>query len=177
MEQVVEDYNNELSNEQVRPWIRFWARMIDYNLFTIILAIIVLIVYPPAYEMPDLVFGMITLFIYTFIEAAMLSSWGTTPGKAFFKIRLRNKDDSKLSYNDALYRSWQVVFKGLGLGLPIISLITLINAFFRLKNEKITSWDKEGEYVVSHQTIGLLRVIIPITILIFIIFIVASETS
>jgi len=174
--QVEEEQTSiEISGEQVRPWIRFWARMIDYNLYTMLLAIIALIVYPPAYKMSDLIFGMITLFTYTFIEAAMLSSWGTTPGKYFFKIRLRNKENRKLSYNEAVYRSWKVVFNGLGLGLPIISLFTLIHAFSALKTNKITSWDKDGEFNVSHQTIGLPRIIIVILIITFIIFIIVSE--
>jgi RDD family len=95
----------------------------------------------------------------------MLSSWGTTPGKALSKIQLRCQNGSKLSYSQALNRSFLVAVKGLGLGLPLISLVTLVNSYNDLTKNGKTSWDRDGNFSVSHQIIGLIRGLILISIL------------
>lgn len=87
----------------------------------------------------------------------MLSSWGTTPGKALSKIRLRCENGSRLSYSQALKRSFSVAVKGLGLGLPLISLFTLLNSYNDLTKKGKTSWDRDGNFSVSHQILGLSR--------------------
>ena len=94
----------------------------------------------------------------------MLAGWGTTPGKALLKIRLRNSDGSKLSYTDALSRSFDVFFKGVGIGIPIVQLITLIFAYNRLTKKGITSWDEGGNFKVSHQAIEAWRSIVAVFI-------------
>ena len=48
---------------------------------------------------------------------------------------------------------------GLGLGLPIVSIITQIVAYRNLTTYRETSWDKSGGFVVSHQQIGGRRIV------------------
>jgi hypothetical protein len=98
----------------------------------------------------------------------MLSSWGTTPGKAILNIRIRESDGAKLSFNSAVQRSAQVWLRGLGLGIPIVSFITQIIAYSELTREGITYWDKEGNFCVRHRRIGFVRTFI--AVIIFVLF-------
>lgn len=108
--------------------------------------------------------GWLALAIYPFVEALLLSWWGTTPGKALLRVRVRKNDGRKLSYAEALSRSYSVWTRGLGLGIPLVSLFTLIGSEGKLRTSGRTSWDGAGGYVVGHQQIGALRIIAAVAI-------------
>lgn len=165
------------SGEQHRPWVRFWGRMVDFFLFSSLARIVLTLIYAPALEIPDALFGIILLFAYAFVESAMLAAWGTTPGKAILKIRLRNGEGSKLSYADALSRAFKVWFRGEGMGIPIVTLITQISAYIRLTRQGITSWDEEGSFKVTHRTIGPWRTTIVVLIMLGMFILMAIETA
>jgi hypothetical protein len=157
------------SGPQVRPWVRYWARLMDFFLFALLLGVVLGIIYPPALEINDTLLGIIVLFVYAFVEPIILASWGTTPGKALLRVRLRQSNGIKLTFAKALNRSASVWVKGWGLGIPLVSIITLITAYNKLKKDGITTWDREGDFKVSHNEIGTIRAII--TILFFISFV------
>ena len=158
----------EISGPQIRPWVRYWARMMDMILFGLLIGFVLYIVYPPAIKIKinDTLLGLILLFVYLFVEPIMLTSWGTTPGKALLKVRLRKSTGHKPTYSEALSRSFSVWLMGSGLGIPLVSLITLITAYNKLTKNRITTWDEKGDFNVSHRTIGVIRVIV--TVLFFI---------
>ena len=152
----------EISGPQICPWVRYLARMMDILLFGLLSGLVLGIVYPPALGINDTLLGIILLFIYVFVEPIMLTSWGTTPGKAFLRVRLRKSTGDKPTFAEALSRSFSVWLRGFGLGIPLVSLITLITAYNKLTKNGITTWDKEGDFNVSHRTVGAIRVIIVI---------------
>ena len=158
---------------QTRPWIRYWARMIDFMLFCLIAGLILGIVYPPALEIPDALFGVIFLFLYNFVEAAMFAAWGTTPGKALLNIRVRNSNSSKLTFSDALSRVFSVWFRGEGLGIPIVALFTQITAYNKLTKQGFTTWDQVGNFTVSHHNIQAWRGVLAVVLLVGFVFLVA----
>ena len=161
---------------QVRPWVRYWARTLDALVFSLFGGFIVGLVFPAAVGMSDTLLGIILLFIYNFVEPAMFAAWGTTPGKALLRITLRNKDGSKLSYADALNRVFKVWIRGEGLGIPLVALFTQVNAYKKLTNNGITSWDQDASILVKHQTIGAWRVVVCIAIfIVFFLFIGAAS--
>jgi len=152
------------SGRQIRPWVRLWARLTDYILFLFFLALI-----DSALESLKIInhsdfpswFGVLSeiafYFVFVFIEALMLSTFGTTPGKDFMKIRLRNNDGSLLSFSDALGRSLSVWIRGWAIGIPVLNYILCFSAYRRLKDKGVTYWDEKGNYTVSHQIIGPVR--------------------
>jgi len=60
--------------EQVRPWIRYWARFLDTYVAALVIGFVVGIVYPPAAEWNEFLFGMALFFAYCFIEPIFGSS-------------------------------------------------------------------------------------------------------
>jgi uncharacterized RDD family membrane protein YckC len=167
--QRVKRINNsdfEPSGEQQRPWIRYWARLVDFLLFSLLVGFIIGFIDESILDNTnDTVFGIILLLAYIPVEPLMLMSWGTTPGKFLLNVRLRNDDGSKLSYNQALIRSTGVVMKGQGVGIPLLSLVTHIYAYKRLTNQGITAWDESGDHTVAHKEISGWRALILILIL------------
>jgi uncharacterized RDD family membrane protein YckC len=163
------------SGSQTRPWLRWAARSFDFFLFSFLVGIVLELVYPSALNIPDTALNILLTFVYVFVEPIMLCSWGTTTGKALFKIRLRQQNGTKLSYLQALSRSFSVWIQGLGLGVPFVSLFTLLNSYNRLTNEGITLWDRNGNFSVSHQVIDPLRTIL--IVLLFLLFLVPIATQ
>ncbi len=146
---------------QVRPWVRYWARMFDIWVAAFVSGIAVSAFNPNAFteegeaELAVLVF----IFAWVFIEPLLLSTTGTTPGKWLLRVRLIPPSGEKLDYSTVLSRSYKVWWRGLGTGFPLVSLVTLLVAYKKLTNNGTTSWDREGGFTVVHEDIGLLRVI------------------
>ncbi len=150
--------NSMVGEERVRPWIRFWARLFDTWSATLLTGLILGFVYPPAAEWNELLLGMALLFAYCcFIEPILFALLGTTPGKALLAIDVRTQSGNRLSFGQAMNRSFGVWFYGWGMGLPFVQLVTLPTAHVNLTIEKITTWDRQGDFHVSHGRIGVLR--------------------
>ncbi|MCB1080632.1 MAG: RDD family protein [Chlamydiia bacterium] len=144
-----------------RPWVRFWARMIDYSLFALILGFIV------GYFRINVgfiepIFGMTLIFVWVFVETCLIATWGTTPGKWLLRTYVRDRNHRRLSFSEALNRSFSVWWIGMGAGIPIISLITMIVAAVKLSNTGITSWDRRSEYRIFHNKVGVTRTLVVI---------------
>ena len=149
---------------QVRPWVRYWARMFDIYLACIVGGLAIGILHTNAFDQPggDQLFGLAVIFAWVFIEAFFLSTAGTTPGKWLFKIRIVPPHGSSLDYSTALSRSFKVWWRGLGIGFPLASLITLIVAHGKLTKNGVTTWDRDDGFTITHERIGALRVMVAV---------------
>ena len=135
------------------PWIRFLARTTDYFLFILVLRGL------HAYFSGPLPFGdwesMIPFeyFLWIPFEALLLWSWGTTPGKWFLNIELRQGRRARPDFLSSLRRSFHVWFRGLGMGIPFLNVICLWVAFSRLKLLHQTSWDRDDQFQITHRLV------------------------
>lgn len=139
--------------KQPNPWLRLIARFFDYSLFFTVLYFL-----PRPLGWPS--FGRlvpIEFFAWIPFEAMLLAFCGTTPGKLMvgLDVRMRGK---RLSLKTALKRSLNVWFRGLGLGIPIINVICMMNAYYRLRLFQNTSWDLEDDITVTYRPIGKWRI-------------------
>lgn len=157
------EYARETDPDHVRsrPWIRFWARMIDYSLFSLVIGFIIGF-YNIEFGLLESNLGMLNIFLWVFIETVLVATWGTTPGKWMLKTFIRDKNHHRLTFSDALNRSFSVWWIGMAAGLPIISLITMIVAAVKLSNTGITSWDRRSEFRIFHNKVGSVRTLIVI---------------
>jgi len=137
-------------------------------LFSIVAGILGAIFAPRAFSVTkrfgafgsQVVLGMIVLFGWVFAESALLSFFGTTPGKSLFKTRLALGESQSIPYSMALSRSFKVWWRGFGAGFPFINLLTLTHAETDLTANSITSWDREGGFIVTHEKIGIPRLVV-----------------
>ena len=132
-----------------RPWVRYWARMIDYSLFTLVLGFLFDYFYQGLRPIPPFG-GFFILFFWIFVETVLVALWGTTPGKWILKIQVRDQKYQRLTFSNALNRSFSVWWRGVGAGIPVISLITMIVAGIKLSNNGETSWDSGKKYRICH---------------------------
>ena len=165
-----------MSPGTVRPWVRFWARFLDYTIASCGIGVpVTVMLFLLTSEAPNInartvadirlielqaeiwwkmlsyVSAVLALFAWAFIEALLLSTWGTTPGKWLFRVSIISDSGDRLTYRRALGRSLLVYLKGVGLGLPLVSFITQIVAYFNLKHEGLSTCGGEwGQIYFSH---------------------------
>lgn len=138
--------------------------MVDYSIITFVIGVILGLSHAPAMSAP--IPQMIVIFIWLFVEAILLCTWGTTPGKALLRVHIR-REGIKPTFLQALSRSFSVWWLGVAAGIPIIMLVTMIVACVKLSSGKVTTWDRTGNFTVWHAKIGPIRILITIAIFVF----------
>ena len=161
----------------LHPWRRWLARTTDVWVFSYIFIIILAFIYPAGLKTNTTILGLFSLFIWGFVEAFLLSSWGMTPGKWLMNITIRDSKSIKLTYDYALQRFFKIWFRGLGLGIPIVSLITEYNAYSNLIKNGSTTWDSEGNATVTHGRIGAGRIVLTVICWAIILLIYSASSS
>lgn len=149
-----------------QPWLRFWARAMDYIWFSMLLGMLLNALVPAEsfarfrevlataspgrtlFIMSLINTGMFSLFIP--LEALWISRRGTTPGKALLRIQVRRLDGTLPDYAQALQRSALVFAKGVAFCVPIIPLFVMSWCRIRLLQLGLTSWDEHTGLRVEH---------------------------
>lgn len=144
------------SGPQIRPWFRFWAREIDGGVALALVAMAAAVMDAYGIKIDRLAF-VLFLMAKVFFEPLLLSTWGTTPGKFLFNIKVMRQDGGRLGYGEALFRTLKVWIFGLAIGLPLLDIWALIRANYKLRKQGITSWDKEGGFCVTHRFLTVWR--------------------
>ncbi|WP_372997390.1 DnaJ domain-containing protein [Lutispora sp.] len=129
-----------------RPWPRYFARSIDMFIGGLIVAFAWSYLDVASYnaiteKISGYVLGAVLYCIWIFVESFITSITATTPGKWIFNLYILDKYGNKLDYKTSLKRNFLVFFRGLGLGIPLISLFTLTNAYNRVNTSVFASWD------------------------------------
>jgi len=150
---------------RVNPWIRFLARFFDYALFFLVL--LGIHAFLGGETQLNRVERLIPFEFFSWIpvETLLLCTWGTTPGKFFLKTQLHQGKRTRLELISALKRSFNVWFRGLGMGIPLINFFCLLVAYQRLQIRRQTSWDREENIVVKHKPFGRWRLVAAVLVI------------
>jgi uncharacterized RDD family membrane protein YckC len=145
----------------LHPWRRYFARQFDIVLFVFCASFAIGILFPTLVPEghsggSDQVFGLLLLIAYIPIEGFLLNAFGTTFGKALYGIKVI-KNDGAIAWRAATLRSFYVWLRGLGVGIPIVTLFTLVNAYNKLKANGATTWDSQLGWTITHSEIGAAR--------------------
>ena len=165
----------------VRPWARYVAKSMDMLIASLLLipifiAIGVLVVavlvlngqsvefldapvQSPAVEAVYFAAGMVLLAIFFPLgEGICIASFGTTPGKSLLGIKLRDVETgNKLPMSRSIARSYGAYFYGVGLGVPLITLLTHIMSYEYLKGNDITRWDERQRALYETRRVSRFR--------------------
>ena len=140
----------------VHPWRRYFARMFDISLFSVIaMALLSFIGYVLAPERTDemlvlvaegwtgKLLGGVAGVLLALPGIAILQSLVGTPGKWLFGIKVRSAAGQRLGMANSFHREILVASKGMAFGIPIASAILMIVSYTRLTDHRETSWDKQ----------------------------------
>lgn len=128
------------SNEPLHPIRRFFARILDISLYTILLYIIKVQMGINPLVIESMAKELMFQVPYLLLDGFALSYIGTTPGKWLLNIRLRAHDGQRLEFTTSLIRSIRVWVLGFAMQSPLIIISIPFSWFVATKYGKFL-WD------------------------------------
>jgi len=157
-----------------RPWQRLAARMFDYALCGLALALLLselrghdLIPETAAYWLGHpLVAPILITGIWVPLEALLIAALSTTPGKWLFSVFLQfsisdayARRDTRAQLERALSRSFRVWWEGVACGIPFLAPVLVAVAYEKLAQNQETDWDFAHDVLVTHGPPGVLNTV------------------
>lgn len=136
------------------PWRRYFARTLDFSLYTALWELLLALVFRSNILRRGDLLGLVdtaaALALMAALEPLFLHRWGTTPGKALFRLKLTRSDGSHLSLQEGFQRTLGVIVMGLGLHITasffvLIPLAAMILGYVRCKKGREQPWALEDE--------------------------------
>ena len=122
------------------PASRLLARLVDMALYVALIFGVIC-----AREIPFtaalLPSNPLVWLAFLVLEASLLSSLGTTPGKALLGIHVRRVGEGQLTFGRAFSRACFVFIGGMGMMVSILPLFMMGYSWWGLRSRGITMWD------------------------------------
>ncbi|MEZ5589736.1 MAG: RDD family protein [Gammaproteobacteria bacterium] len=170
-EEHIADAGNRRALEALL-WRRGCARHIDYILFAALLSTPFKSFYPSMFEWPSQAaaltdylplvailfsFALLTVLAWVPLEAILLATLGTTPGKWLYRLQVVDANQNKLPFKIALTRALKVWSVGMGWGALIIAPVLNVMWHGRVKQGKLTAWDAQCKSTIIEQPVSAFR--------------------
>lgn len=130
------------------PWTRWIVQYADLQLISVLLYLLIWLA-GHAVTLPDLsatwlqwVINLILVAFGLWVQGLMIGRFGTTPFKRMVGIRIETVDGSPLTQTAVHRRQVGLWWRGMGLGLPIVEIVTNIIAFIPVSAGRRTDWDQ-----------------------------------
>lgn len=155
-----------------KPWPRLIARLMDYGIWGLIAAALLRTLASrdaiPAEHihglMQPLAASIAIPLSWLPVEILLLHFFRTTPGKWLTNIRVRFSASDPFAPDapgsrlfEVARRSFRVWLRGVGCGIPLVNLLAMDNARRQLIKRHETSWDFDGDCLITHGKLGLVE--------------------
>jgi len=155
-----------------RPWNRLGARLFDYSIWGIVLALLLselrgvhLIPESAGYWLGHpLIAPVLITASWIAVEALLMASVGTTPGKWLFGCYVQfsisdayARRDMRAQLLRTAKRAFRVWWQGMGCGFPLLSPILVAIAYEHIVQNQETDWDFSQDCLVTYAPPGLLN--------------------
>lgn len=134
------------------PWRRYWARSLDMGLYGLIWTYILIMALRFKEQggfLQSMVGVVVALALSLLIEPVMISFLGTTPGKWIFGLSISRTDGERLSYQEALQRTWGVIRSGMGYGIPFYTLYRNYKCYELCRDGRQNEWELDLGYQIK----------------------------
>jgi hypothetical protein len=157
-----------------RPWHRLSARLFDYAIWGLVLALLLsevrasgMIPEHIAYWLGHpLIAPMVITASYIPIEALLIAALGTTPGKWLFGVYLQfsisdayARRDTKAQLDRGFRRAFRVWWEGIGCGFPLLAPVLIAVSYEKVAQNQETDWDFAQDVLVTHGPAGILNTV------------------
>ncbi|HEY7945092.1 MAG: DnaJ domain-containing protein [Burkholderiales bacterium] len=157
-----------------RPWNRLSARLFDYAIWGLVLALLLSELHGAGIVSDEAAFWighpllapMLITLSWVPIEALLIASLQQTPGKWLFGVYLQfsisnayARRDVRAQLQRALRRSFQVWWAGVACGFPLLAPVLIALAYERVAQQGETRWDFAEDCLVTHSPPGILNTV------------------
>jgi hypothetical protein len=157
-----------------RPWHRLAARLFDYSIWGLVLALLLSEVRASGVIPTDVAYWLghplIAPIVITAsfipIEALLIAALGTTPGKWLFGVYLQfsisdayARRDTRAQLDRGFRRAFRVWWEGVGCGFPLLAPVLIAVAYEKIAQNQETDWDFAQDVLVTHGPAGILNTV------------------
>ncbi|MGH8800393.1 MAG: RDD family protein, partial [Casimicrobiaceae bacterium] len=157
-----------------RPWNRLAARLFDYAIWGLVLALLLSELHGAGIVSDAVAFWlghpllapMLITLSWVPIEALLIASLQQTPGKWLFGVYLQfsisnayARRDVQAQLQRALRRSFHVWWAGVACGFPLFAPVLIAFAYERVAQQGETGWDFAEDCLVTHSPPGILNTV------------------
>lgn len=146
------------SNEPLHPVRRFFARMLDFSLYNVLLYIVMLKLGLDLQDLGNPTKGLLLQIPYLILDGLALSYFGTTPGKRLLNIKLRRYDGYHLEISSSIIRSLRVWVMGFAMGSILLPIAIAFSWFVASKYGKFL-WDIPRNNITECKPLTPLNII------------------
>jgi hypothetical protein len=155
-----------------RPWHRLVARLFDYAIWGLSLALLLselrgmhAVSDAAAFALGHPLFApVIITATWIPVEALLMAALGSTPGKWLFGIYLQfaisdayARRDTQAQLKAALRRAFRVWWEGVACGFPLLAPVLVAVAYEKLTQNQETDWDFAQDVLVTHGPPGVVK--------------------
>jgi len=141
--------SDSIHQELAPPWARLIGRTFDISLsmsvLTLVTDCLIEIVHSPmkgVWLNYRQYLWLVFLPIALFIDALVMSLFGSTIGKTIVGVKVVALDGNWLSFQQAVRRNFILYLHGYALGVPVLSFYAMYLSYKRLYRDGLLSWDK-----------------------------------
>jgi DnaJ domain/RDD family/Tetratricopeptide repeat len=157
-----------------RPWHRLAARLFDYAIWGLVLALLLselkglgLVPEDISYALGHpLIAPIVITGTWIPIEALLIAALGSTPGKWLFGVYLQfsisdayARRDTQAQLRRAFRRAFRVWWEGMAFGFPLLAPILVAVGYEKLTQNQETDWDFAQDVLVTHGPPGVLNAV------------------
>ncbi len=157
-----------------RPWHRLAARLFDYAIWGLVLALLLSELKGASLVSPlaaiwlghPLVAPVLITGSWIPIEGLLIASLGTTPGKWLFGVYLQfsisdayARRDARAHLERGLKRSFRVWWEGIACGFPLLAPILIAVSYEKVSQNQETDWDFAQDCLITHGPAGVLNAV------------------
>ena len=149
---AISELNKDSAPMVAYPWRRFFARWLDFALYGVLwsaFGLLVLRFNPPGGVFFSLLGSYLNYATMLVVEPLLLSTWGYTPGKWIFGLQVKDISGGKLTWTDAMARTWLVFAKGEGFGIPFYNLYRYYKSYRACSDCETLPWEEERGYAIK----------------------------
>ncbi|MBA1245814.1 RDD family protein [Pseudomonas japonica] len=152
-----------------KAWPRFFARLLDTWLETLILSFVAGIIlgamstgFNRWISIPgsDALLAIILFPGAMVFDAVIYAVCGNTLGKALLGIRVVSHTQEKLTFSQYLTRGFRLWFSGMGLGIPLVNLLTWAMQYRKVRAGQPATYDENKDISVRTVNPHWLKLII-----------------
>jgi DnaJ domain/RDD family/Tetratricopeptide repeat len=155
-----------------RPWNRLAARLFDYAIWGLVLALLLSTLHGGELVSDDTAFWIghplfapiLITASWIPVEALLIASLQQTPGKWLFGVYLQfsisdayARRDVRAQLRRALRRAFRVWWEGVACGFPLLTPILIAVSYEKVAQNGETDWDFAEDCLVTHSPPGALN--------------------
>ena len=151
------------------PWLRFFARIVDLQIWLLILGFATGLVLPSLFDDGAFLTGQLGSRLFTWVltpvalllDALSYRFLGNTPAKWLAGIKVKSLAGDKVSFSTYLKRNLGVYWFGLGTGFPVVTLVTMGINYRPAEEREPARWDESTgtrAFVKAHSNPRLVLV-------------------